>query len=256
MLYMNIHNLSIGYDADLPARSGLGSSSAFAVGLIQSMYAFQGKYVPKHKLAEDAIHVERVLCDEDGGWQDQIAAAYGGFNRIDFNADGFTVSPVIITSRRKQELNGHLMLLFTGIARNSSEVAKAQVLSIKEKTAQLLQMKEMVYEAERILAGNGDIGDFGRLLDETWRLKRGLTSAISTDFIDAIYAKAKQNGAIGGKLLGAGGGGFMALFAEPETQPRIREALREFVYVPFEFENEGSKIIHYTPEEYDFYRRT
>jgi D-glycero-alpha-D-manno-heptose-7-phosphate kinase len=134
-------------------------------------------------------------------------------------------------------------------------LAKTQLLSIKEKTAQLIRMKEMVYEAERILAENGDIRDFGRLLDESWQLKRGLTSEISTGFIDGIYAKAKQNGAIGGKLLGAGGGGFMALFAEPEAQSRIRDALSEFVYVPFTFENEGSKIIHYTPEENDYYRR-
>jgi D-glycero-alpha-D-manno-heptose-7-phosphate kinase len=275
MIFTNTHNLSVNYDADLPARSGLGSSSAFGVGLLQSMYAFQGKYVSKQKLAQEVIHVERVLCAEDGGWQDQIAAAYGGFNRIDFNADGFSVRPVIISPQRKKELNDHLMMFFTGIARDSAEVAKAQTESIKDKTAQLLEMKKLVDDAMKILVGSqtskssggdiiefggvqsyGDIRDFGRLLDYTWQLKRGLTSVITTEFIDNIYAKAKANGAIGGKLMGAGGGGFMVLFAEPDAQAGIREALSEFVYVPFEFESDGSKIIHYTPEEYDYYERS
>jgi D-glycero-alpha-D-manno-heptose-7-phosphate kinase len=254
MLFMNAHNMSVGHDADLPARSGLGSSSSFAVGMLHAMNVFHGKYAGKHKLATDAIHVERVLCVEDGGWQDQIAAAYGGFNRIDFNADGFTVSPVIISHHRKKELNDRMMMFFTGIARDSAEVAKVQTEAISDKTAQLLEMKRLVDDAEKILA-SGDICDFGRLLDHTWQLKRGLTSAISTDLIDDIYAKAKSNGAIGGKLMGAGGGGFMALFAEPDAKVKIREALNEFVYVPFEFENEGSKVIHYTPEEYDYYER-
>lgn len=250
MLHMRTHNLSIAYDADLPARTGLGSSSSFAVGLLQAMYAMRGKYVDKRKLAEEAIYVERELCSESGGWQDQIAAAFGGFNRIDFDASGFHVRPVIISPKRKKELERCLMMFFTGISRVSAKVAAAQSAAIKDKTAELLEMKKLVDDAERILIGDGDMNDFGRLLDYTWRLKRGLTKEISTDFIDEIYRTAVQSGAIGGKLMGAGGGGFMVLFAEPDVRSKIRAALSDLVYVPFSFESEGSKIIHYAPEEY------
>ena len=253
MLYTNVHNLSISYDADLPARSGLGSSSAFAVGLLQAMYAFQGKYVSKQKLAEDAIYVERELCAESGGWQDQIAAAYGGFNRFDFSSDGFSVKPVIISPKRKQEIEQCLMMFFTGISRLSDTIASTQIAAIRDKTAQLLEMKKLVDDAENIICSKADISEFGKLLDYAWTLKRGLTSNISTDYIDEIYQKAKNAGATGGKLMGAGGGGFMALFGEPDVQPKIRKALKDLVYVPFSFENEGSKIIHYAPEEYDYF---
>jgi D-glycero-alpha-D-manno-heptose-7-phosphate kinase len=256
MLCLNAHNLSIAYDADLPARTGLGSSSSFAVGLLQAMYAMRGKYIDKQRLAEKAIYVERELCAESGGWQDQIAAAFGGFNRIDFDASGFHVSPVIVSRKRRTELEQRLMMFFTGISRVSARVAASQSAAIKDKTAELLEMKKLVGDAERILVDGGDINDFGRMLDYTWQLKRGLTKEISTDFIDAVYKTAKQNGALGGKLMGAGGGGFMVLFAEPEIQGKIRAALGDLVYVPFFFENEGSKIIHYAPEEYDEYDET
>ena len=248
MMYMGMHNLSVGYDADLPARSGLGSSSSFAVGLIQTMYAFQGKYVSKQKIAENAIHVERVLCDESGGWQDQIAAAFGGLNRIDFGADGFSVKPVIISPRRKQEAEDRLMMFFTGISRFSDAIAATQTSAIKDNTSQLLELKSLVDEAEMILSSQTDISEFGRLLDYAWQLKRGLSKDISTSYIDNIYQKAKNAGAIGGKLMGAGGGGFMVFFAQPDAFQKIRDALSELVYVPFTFENEGSKIIHYAPE--------
>ncbi|GHT53132.1 GHMP kinase [Spirochaetia bacterium] len=250
MMYVNMHNLSINYDADLPARSGLGSSSAFAVGLLQSMYAMNGVYADKYKLAKEAIYIERELCNESGGWQDQIAVAYGGFNRIDFDANGFSVKPVIISSVRKKMLNDHLLMLFTGISRVSSTVAKSQLTATKDKTTELLEMKKLVDEAERILVSNDDIIEFGRMLDYTWQLKRGLTNDISTDYIDKIYKTAKENGAIGGKLMGAGGGGFMVLFAAPDNHKRIRDALGNFVHVPFRFESEGAKIFHYTPEEF------
>jgi D-glycero-alpha-D-manno-heptose-7-phosphate kinase len=252
MLYTGVHNLNVAYDADLPARSGLGSSSSFAVGMLQAMYALQGKYTSKQKLATDAIYVERELCNESGGWQDQIAVAYGGLNRINFNVNGFDVQPVIISKERKRTLQNHLMMFFTGISRISAMVAQAQSAAIHDKTAELLEMKKLVDEAEKILADGSDINDFGRLLDYTWRLKRGIASAISTDFIDEIYQKAKNAGATGGKLMGAGGGGFMVLFAEPDRHQRIRQALSDLVNIPFAFENEGSKIIHCTSEEYDY----
>ncbi len=252
MLKMGVHNLSISYDSDLPARSGLGSSSSFAVGLLQAMYALKGKYADKHKLAEDAIYTERVLCNESGGWQDQIAVAYGGFNRINFDSAGFHVQPVIISREKQKVLESCLMMFFTGISRVSSIVASRQTEAIKDKTSELLEMKKLVDDAEMILANGNDIREFGRLLDYTWRLKRGLTSMISTDFIDEIYKIAKDNGAVGGKLMGAGGGGFMVLFAEPDAQPKIRKALSKLVHIPFRFESEGSKIIHYSVEEYDY----
>ncbi|GMO53976.1 MAG: GHMP kinase [Termitinemataceae bacterium] len=248
MFYMNIHNLSINYDADLPARSGLGSSSSFAVGLLQAMYAMSGKYADKQKLSEDAIYVERELCNEAGGWQDQIEAAYGGFNRIDFDANGFSVRPVIISPSRKIDLNNHLIMLFTGISRFSAKVAATQTAKTLDKTLELLEMKKLVDEAEKILVSNCDISEFGRLLDYTWQLKKDLTSDISTDYIDGIYKTAKENGAIGGKLMGAGGGGFMVLFAEQAAHNRICKALEKLIHVPFTFENEGSKILHYRPE--------
>lgn len=256
MMYTGVHNLNITYDTDLPARSGIGSSSSFAVGLLQALYALQGKYKSKLQLAEGAIHCERVLCAESGGWQDQIAAAYGGLNRIDFNADGFNVKPVIISSKRKMEFEKHIIMFFTGISRMSDVIATKQTASIRDNTVQLLEMKKLVDEAEKILCSQTDISEFGKLLDYTWRLKRGLTSDISTDFIDEIYKSAKTAGALGGKLMGAGGGGFMVIFAEPEAQSRIRKALDKFVYVPILFENDGSKIIHYVPEEYDYFERS
>jgi len=248
MKYMNEHNLSIVYDADLPARSGLGTSSSFAVGLLQGMYALKGKYAGKQQLASDAIYVERTLCNESGGLQDQIAAAYGGFNRIDFNSEGFSVNPVVLSQNRKQELENHLMLFFTGISRMSHEAASAQSAAIKDNTSQLLEMKNLVETAEKIICSQSDISEFGKLLDYTWKLKRGLNK-VSNDCIDDIYRIAKDAGASGGKLLGAGGGGFMVIFASPDAQIKIKKKLENLIYVPFLFENEGSKIIHYTPEK-------
>jgi D-glycero-alpha-D-manno-heptose-7-phosphate kinase len=218
------------------------------VGLLQGLNAMQGKYVDKHSLAEDAIYVERELCGESGGWQDQVAVSYGGFNRIDFDLSGFSVRPVIIASERKQQLNENLMMLFTGVSRFSSKVAVSQYAATKDNTIELLEMQNLVNDAERILISGTDINEFGRLLDYSWSLKRGLTSNISTDLIDNIYKIAKENGAIGGKLLGAGGGGFMIFFADPTAQMKIRATLSDFIHIPFLFENEGSKIFHYTPE--------
>jgi len=205
-------------------------------------------YTGLHNLS---IYIERELCNESGGWQDQIAVAYGGFNRIDFNSDGFEVTPIIISRQRKDILNSHLMLYFTGLSRFGSEVAKTQEKATKEKIQELKEMLTLVNEAEKVLLSNSSITEFGKLLDHTWKLKRRLTGGISTDYIDDIYEKAKDNGAIGGKLMGAGGGGFMILFAEPEVQPKIRKALSHLVHVPFVFGNEGSKIFYYTAEDLD-----
>lgn len=250
MKLLDMYDLNIVYDADLPARSGIGSSSSFAVGMLQAFYALKGKMVGKQRLAEEAIYLERELCGEAGGWQDQIAAAYGNLNRIDFRDGAFTVSPIVISKERKHMLNDHLMLFFTGFSRTSADIATAQVRSIKEKQMELKEMLKLVDIGENILTSKCDIREFGRLLDYTWQIKRGLTSKVSTDSIDEMYANALASGALGGKLLGAGGGGFLLLFVEPEHQEAVRQALSDFLYVPFSFEDAGTQILYYTPETY------
>ena len=210
MKMLDMYEIRLTYEADLPARSGLGTSSSFAVGMLNAFYVLKGKYASKKKLADEAIYLERVLCNEAGGWQDQIAAAYGGFNRINFNAEGYEVYPLIISPERKKQLNDNLLMFFTGFTRFSSEVQKANASDRKDKTAQLLEMYSLVDEAEKILVDKySDIDDFGRLLDHTWKLKRQTGSAISTDSIDGLYAKGIEAGALGGKLLGAGGEDFL-----------------------------------------------
>ncbi|RKW47345.1 MAG: kinase [Lachnospiraceae bacterium] len=251
MKYLDMHELRVVYEADLPARSGLGTSSSFAVGLLNAFYALKGKYADKKKLADDAIYLERVLCNESGGIQDQIAASFGGFNRIDFDADGYRVRPVIISKERKEQLNKNLMLFFTGFSRFSSDIADNQKAATKDKTAQLNEMKELVDESEKILTSKTDLAEFGKLLDYTWKLKRGITKAISNDSIDALYKKAIDEGAVGGKLLGAGGGGFMLFYVEEDKQEKVKEALKQLLYVPFEFETGGTRIMYYRPEEFD-----
>lgn len=251
MKMLDMHELRIVYDADLPARSGLGTSSSFAVGLLNAFHALKGQYADKRKLADEAIYLERVLCNEVGGVQDQIAVAYGGFNRIDFNAEGYTVQPIIFSQARKQELNRNLMLFFTGFSRFSSDIQKNTQKSMKDKTAQLLEMFQLVDEAEKVLESKSDLSEFGRLLDYTWKLKRGISDGISTNSIDSLYKTAIDHGAIGGKLLGAGGGGFLLFYVERDQQQNLREALKDLLYVPFQFENGGSRIIHYSPETWE-----
>lgn len=251
MKYLDMHELRIDYEADLPARSGLGTSSSFAVGMLNAFYALKGKYVDKKKLAEDAIYLERVLCKESGGIQDQIAAAYGGLNRIDFYNGGFNVSPIVVSAERKKQLNDNLMLFFTGFARFSGKIAEAQEKSIKEKQAQLKEMQRLVDEAQKILVTKTDINEFGRLLDYTWKLKRGITSIISNDTIDDMYNRAINAGALGGKLLGAGGGGFILLYVEKDKQSAVKKALNDLLYIPFKFENDGTKIIYYQAEDFN-----
>ena len=249
MEWLDMHEIRMTYEADLPARSGLGTSSSFAVGMLSAFYALKGQYVDKRKLADDAIYLERELCKEAGGIQDQIAASFGGFNRINFRHDGYSVNPVIISSERKKELNDHLMLFFTGFSRFSSDIQKGTEKSMKDKTQQLLEMYHLVDDAEKILTDkNTSLDEFGKLLDYTWKLKRGISAGISTDSIDEQYDKAIKAGALGGKLLGAGGGGFLLFYVPKEKQDNVRKALEGQKYVPFKFENEGTKVIYYGEE--------
>lgn len=250
MKMLDMYDLNIVYDADLPARSGIGSSSSFAVGMLQAFYALKGKMADKRRLAKEAIYLERVLCAEAGGWQDQIAAAYGNLNRIDFQSGDFSVHPIVISQERKKEFNDNLMLFFTGFSRNSSDIAITQVKSIRDKKRELLEMLQLVDEGEKILTGKCNIEEFGRLLDHTWRLKRGLTSKISTDTIDMLYDAAMSSGALGGKLLGAGGGGFLLMFVPPEQQDKVRRRLGQLLYIPFQFEDAGTQILYYASEVY------
>ena len=255
MKMLDMHEIRLTYEADLPARSGLGTSSSFAVGMLNAFYALKGKYADKKKLADEAIYLERVLCEEAGGWQDQIAASFGGFNRINFNTDGtYDVLPVIISPERKKNLNDNLMMFFTGFTRFSSDVQKAnagtkETQEAKEK--RYLEMLSLVDKAEQILTDkNTNLDDFGRLLDHTWKLKKQTGSAVSTNSIDALYETGMQAGALGGKLLGAGGGGFLVFYVQPEYQEAVKEAMKELMYIPFRFEDGGTRVIHYTPETY------
>ena len=251
MRLLDIREIRLMYDADLPARTGLGTSSSFAVGLLNAFYALKGKRVDSKRLADEAIYLERVRCQEAGGIQDQIAAAYGGMNRIDMDRNGYRVRPMVLSNQRRDELNDSLMLFFTGFTRFSSEIQQKTEASLEEKTAQLLEMKGLVDDAESILISKAELGEFGRLMDYSWKLKRGLSSGISTSAIDEVYETAIKAGARGGKLLGAGGGGFLLFFVEPERQPAVREALRELLYVPFRFETGGPQVVHYTAEDYE-----
>lgn len=251
MKFLDMHELRIAYDADLPARSGLGTSSSFAVGLLNAFYALKGKYADKKKLADEAIYLERVLCKESGGVQDQIAASYGGLNRINFGADGYTVEPIIISPDRKRALNENLLLFFTGFSRFSSDIQKSTEIALKDKTKELLEMLTLVDEAQHILTSKCDLNEFGRLLNHTWELKRGIASKISNNAIDELYVNAIKAGALGGKLLGAGGGGFLLFYVEKDKQTAVKAAMKNLLYVPFEFENGGTRVIHYSPETYE-----
>lgn len=251
MKMLDMKEIRLTYEADLPARSGLGTSSSFAVGMLNAFYALKGIYADKRKLAKEAIYLERVLCKESGGWQDQIAASYGGFNRINFSADGYEVLPLVISPKRKKQLNDNLMMFFTGFTRFSSEVQKINSFSSSDdKLSRLKKMMELVDEAQSVLTSeNIDLDEFGRLLDVTWNLKKGTGAAISTSSIDKLYSKGIDAGAIGGKLLGAGGGGFLVFYVPKEKQNEVKEAMKDLLYIPFKFENSGAQVIYYSPEE-------
>ena len=243
--FMNIQRgVEIHHQGDLPARSGLGSSSAFTVGLLHSLAALTEKRTSKKHLADDAIFIEQQLLAEAVGIQDQIQVAHGGLNVINISRDGaYRVSPVTISSPRIQELESHLMLFFTGISRFASDIARAQIKVIPDKAREFSQLHAMVDRGVDILSGQEPINNFGHLLSEAWAIKRGLADTISNARIDSLYELAMSAGATGGKLLGAGGGGFMLLFAPPERQAGIREALSAYLEVPFRFESMGTQII-------------
>lgn len=251
MKMLDMHEIRLTYEADLPARSGLGTSSSFAVGMLNAFHALKGKYVDKKRLADEAIYLERELCQEKGGWQDQIAASFGGFNRINFSKDGYDVLPVIISKERKERLNKSLMMFFTGFTRFSSDVQKANSGMSQEKIHRLQEMQLLVDKAEVILTDkHSDLDDFGRLLDYTWQLKRKTGSAVTNNNIDSIYSAGLKAGALGGKLLGAGGGGFLLFYVPADKQERVREAMKDLLYIPFQFETGGTRVIYYAAEDY------
>ena len=241
--------LEIHHDADLPARSGLGSSSSFTVGLLNAIYALNSKMISKQDLAREAIRIEQDVLKEQVGSQDQLWAAYGGFNRLEFLRDGtFAVSPVIISSERREEFNRSLMLFFTGFSRFATDFAQDQVRNIGNRKSQLTALHNMVDSAmETLVDEKAPLRGLGELLHESWRLKRELADSVSNPQIDEIYDAARSAGAVGGKLLGAGGGGFMAFYAEPAVQARVRERLKNLIYVSVGIDNEGSKIVLYQP---------
>ena len=240
--------LEIHHDGDLPARSGMGSSSAFTVGFLHAVYALMGRLTSQHQLASESIHVEQDLIGETVGSQDQVFAAYGGFNCIEFKRDdSFQVRRLTLSKDRLEELNGSLMLFYTGLRRTASEVAASYVTDIEARAKQLTRMREMVDEGMKILAGNDSLDGFGDLLDEAWRLKRSLSGVVSNTQVDEVYAEARQAGARGGKLLGAGGGGFLVFYVPPGCRQQVKERLRGLLWVPFRFDTGGSQIIFYSP---------
>ena len=248
--------LEIHHDGDLPARSGLGSSSAFTVGLLNALYALEGRMVDKQQLAKESIYIEQEALKETVGSQDQVIAAHGGFNYITFHKNGdIKLTPITLPSHRIEELENHLMLFYTGIPRFSSKVAKSYVKKINDKKKQLGIMQDSVEEALSILKSNKDIKSFGELLNEFWQLKKSLSPQVSNSFVDDIYKDAQSHGAIGGKLIGAGGGGFLLLFVPPRHQKKVRKSLEKLIYVPFKFEHDGSQIIFFDKEEdYSYFK--
>ena len=248
--YMNIgYGLEIHHDGDIPARSGMGSSSAFTVGLLKALYAIEGRIISKESLYKEAIHIEQDLIKENVGSQDQVWAACGGLNTIEFmQNNSIVVKPIIMEGERLKLFESKFMLFFTGISRNASEIAEEQIQNTARNKAELREMQKLVDEAEKILTSeNGDFTSFGRLLDSTWKLKRRLSRKISSGEIDDVYGTAIKNGAVGGKLLGAGGGGFILFYVEPEERQRLKDALKGYLHIPFRFEFNGSEIIVYKP---------
>jgi len=244
-----VEGLEIHHDGDLPARSGLGSSSSFTVGLLNTLHAMKGEYRSAEHLAKEAIHIEQDALHEYVGSQDQIAAAYGGLNRIEFFSDGsFDVAPLIIELSRLEALQSHLMFFFTGLSRFSSEIAESKIANIKNRSADLHAIGQMVDAGLDILgSAHTPIEEFGQLLHEGWKTKRNLSDKVSNSHIDEIYEAARLAGAIGGKITGAGGGGFMLLFVPPGKQKNVRERLSKLTYVPIRFEQSGSRIVLYQP---------
>ncbi len=241
--------LSISHDGDLPAMSGLASSSAFTVGLLHALYALKGKIVSKKRLALEAIHIEQEMIKEKVGSQDQVAAAFGGLNKIEFRSQhNIEVVPVTISRHAFQHLQDHFLLFFTGVTRSASNIEEEKMERLEGKRTDYKTLMSMVNDAFQILSGERDILDFGKLLHETWKLKKSLSPKVSNPYIDTIYETAKKNGAIGGKILGAGGGGFMLFFVKPEKKEKVKEALHFLLHVPFHFDTLGSQIVYYAQE--------
>lgn len=242
--------VEIHHDGDLPARSGMGSSSSFTVGLLNAMYALKGYMPTKHQLMTESIHIEQEMIRETVGSQDQVLAACGGFNHVSFTQNGdISVRPVIMAAEAMHHFNDHLMLFYTGIKRTASDVADSYVANIGEKDHQLRIMKDLVEESLAVLNRGGEFTEFGTLLNEAWQSKRSLSPRVSNSDVDEIYTAAIRGGALGGKITGAGGGGFMLLFVPPERQSRVREALSSLIHVPFRFDHNGSQIIYFQHEE-------
>ena len=248
--FLNVsRGVEIHHDGDLPARSGMGSSSAFTIGLLSALHGLEGRMVSTEKLAEQGIHVEQNILKETVGSQDQVCAAYGGFNHVLFSTSGdISVRPVILPQARLAELNASLMLFYTGIKRTAADVASTYVPNLDAKKRQLRLIREMVDEALEILCGASDLGDFGRLLNESWIAKRSLSETVSCAAIDSMYEAALAAGALGGKITGAGGGGFLLLFVPPDRRHEVRESLPNLLHVPFSFEPTGSRVIFYDSE--------
>lgn len=249
MRFFNVnYGLDLHYNTDIPARSGMGSSSAFTVGLVNALYGMNGKMPNKRKLAVEAIHIEQDLIGETVGSQDQIAAAFGGLNYITFKDGGFFVHPVTLSRKRKEELHSHLVLIFSGFQRFAVEIEKDKINNFAKKTEALIKMNELTEKAIEILTSNEDICEFGKLLNQAWEIKKSLSDKVSTNRLDTIYNIGLANGAIGGKLLGAGGGGFMLFFCEPGNQQQLIYSLKEYLHIPFNFEDNGSQVIYYREE--------
>ncbi|MCP4599447.1 MAG: kinase [Proteobacteria bacterium] len=251
MKYMNINRgVEIHHDGDLPARSGMGSSSSFTVGLLHAFYALMGLMPSKHDLATQAIFIEQEILKETVGSQDQVMAAYGGFNHVTFEKSGnISCRPVTIAQERIRELNSHMMLFYTCIKRTAANVAKTYTEDIDSKKRQLRIMKDLVDEGLSVLTSGQDINTFGELLHEAWKMKSSLSSKVSNPQVDEMYKTARNAGAVGGKLTGAGGGGFLLLFVPPDRRKKVKESLDNLLHVPFKFEAAGSQIIFYDTEE-------
>ena len=249
-LQADVDGLEIFHQGDLPARSGIGSSSSFTVGLLNAMYALKGKALDKEQLAKESIHIEQEVIKETVGSQDQISVSYGGLNHIRFFKDAsFAVNTMKIGKNRLNELNEHLLLFYTGVPRTAEEVAKSYVMDIEKKEKQLFKMKDLVGDAIKIINGDDCLEEFGQLLHESWILKSSLSKLVTTPYIDEMYSVARSAGAIGGKLCGAGGGGFLLLFVPPNRQQSLRKQFEKLVHVPFNFDEEGSRIIFYDKQE-------